>query len=188
MVNQLKRAESFLQKYFGSFLRGWKIILCAYFHECDPKYHFCDDCKPFVLTEKTDFVQWWKDQNDFYGSSMDLAQSDNELFKFLIFSQHMHKEPVTKRDIVDQFHNTISSKVGTPINILLWNRQQLSTLNSAEDLKLIITGPFGSGKTILLKEKAIQVAKKIRNEAPLEKGKTKKVHFLILRQRFAYKR
>ena len=53
-------------------------------------------------------------------------------------------------------------------NILFYSNQQMAVLNSndARYDKLMIRGPFGSGKTMLLQQKAIQI-----NEQPRYKGK-----------------
>ena len=176
VMDQLKRANSYLEKYFGKVLEGWKIVLCVYFHECEQSNYFCEGCKPFVLTKDTNFSEWWSAQAvNLENMNTGSQRSSTKLFNFLLFSQHAHKEPVSKAEAVDKLHNTIISKIGNKKNIVLWSKEQLM-INRNKDVKhIIISGPFGSGKTILLKEKAIEVAKMLKKTRALEN-----VHFLTL--------
>ena len=34
VADPLKRAKEYIEKYFGNYLAGWKIVLCVYFHTC----------------------------------------------------------------------------------------------------------------------------------------------------------
>jgi len=183
VVSQLRRAKHYLEKYFGAFLKGWKFILCVYFHVNNPALEFCDNCKPFVLTEDTNFAEWWNNQN--VKSTDSDSESWKDLFKFLIFSQHAHKEPVSKADTTNKLHKDITTKVGAVNNILLWSKMQLAVF-SQEATKVIISGPFGSGKTIILKEKAKEVANNLKkmNESVVNKN-SEKVHFLTLHRMFS---
>jgi hypothetical protein len=184
VVDQLKRVKNYLQKYFGAFLKGWKIILCVYFHINNPALEFCDNCEPFVLTEDTNFAEWWTNQNVKRTDSD--SESWKDLFKFLIFSQHAHKEPVSKADTTNKLHKVITTKVGAVNNIFLWSKKQLSIFkNSQEATKVIISGPFVSGKTIILKEKAKEVATKLNKINEVTKNVFETVHFLTLRQMFS---
>ena len=96
---------------------------------------------------------------------------------------------MSKAAVVEKLHSTITTTVGKKDNIILWNKEQL-TINSYKNAKqLIICGPFGSGKTVLLKEKANEVAEKLKKEKILQekKGEVQQhppanVHFLTLRQ------
>ena len=178
--DQLKRAKEYFEKYFGKLLEDWNIVLCVYFHTCKENVYFCEDCKPFVLTKDTNFSEWWTSHAD----HPDLLHLDGKtsrnykLFKYLLFSQHAHKEPVSKAEFANKLHDTIISKIGKKENIILWSKEQFAINQNKDTKHLLIMGPFGSGKTILLKEKAKEVAKNMALK-DIAKGV---VHFLTLRQ------
>jgi predicted ATPase len=140
-----------------------------------------------VLTKDTNFSEWWADQTENLSQGKISSQkSDNDLFKYLIFSQHAHKEPVSKAELANKFHNTLTSKIGNKKNIILWSKEQLTISQNKNAKQLIISGPFGSGKTILLKEKAKEVAKQLNKKRALkeEKDEVQNIHFITLRQMY----
>ena len=118
-----------------------------------------------MLTKDKKLSELWTAQTDHFDQiNSGSRKSSKNIFKFLLFSQHAHKEPVSKAAVVEKLHSTITSTVGKKDNIILWNKEQL-TINSYKNAKqLIICGPFGSGKTVLLKEKAKEVAEKLKKE------------------------
>ncbi|XP_066925453.1 uncharacterized protein [Clytia hemisphaerica] len=85
-----------------------------------------------------------------------------KLLKIIVFSIHVSKKdlvaPITSSNWVDYVHNAIEN-VSTSDNILFYSNQQMAVLNSNDPRfnKLIILGPFGTGKTVLLQHKAIQL-------------------------------
>ena len=94
-----------------------------------------------------------------------------KLLKIIVFSIHVSKKdliaPITCSNWVEYIQNAIEN-VSTSDNILFYSSQQMGVLNSNDACynRLIIRGPFGSGKSVLLKQKAIQL-----NEQPKFKGK-----------------
>jgi Cdc6-like AAA superfamily ATPase len=143
-----------------------------------------------VLTKDTNFSEWWADQTEKLSQGKTSSQnSDNDLFKYLLFSQHAHKEPVSKAELANKLHSTFTSKIGNKKNIILWNKEQLTISQNKDAKQLIISGPFGSGKTVLLKEKAKELATMLKKKKSLaEKNGAvqnlafESVHFLTLRQ------
>ena len=95
-----------------------------------------------------------------------------QLLKIIVFSIHVSKKdlvaPITSSNWVDYIQNAIEN-VSTSDNILFYSHKQMGVLNSSDARynKLMIRGPFGVGKSILLRDKAIQL-----NEQPKYRGKT----------------
>ena len=87
-----------------------------------------------------------------------------KILKIIVFSIHFSKKdliaPITSSNWVDYIQNAIVN-VSTSDNILFYSKQQMAVLNSNDTRynKLMINGPFGSGKTILLQQKAMQLNK-----------------------------
>ena len=190
VADQLKRAKEYIDKYFGNYLAGWKIVLRVYFHTCKENVFFCENCEHFVLTKVKNYLNCGQLKLTILTMWTQAAKTAATIFlNFCFFSQHAHKEPVSKAAVVEKLHSTITSTVGKKDNIILWNKEQL-TINSYKNAKqLIICGPFDSGKTVLLKEKAKEVAEKLKKEKILQEQKgevqqqpPENVHFLTLRQ------
>eukprot|EP00111_Clytia_hemisphaerica_P023919 TCONS_00070470-protein len=94
-----------------------------------------------------------------------------KLLKIVVFSIHVSKKdlvaPITSSNWVKYIADAIEN-VSTSDNILFYSTQQMAALNSNDACynKLMILGPFGVGKSILLRDKSIQL-----NEQPGYKGK-----------------
>ncbi|XP_066910457.1 uncharacterized protein [Clytia hemisphaerica] len=103
-----------------------------------------------------------------------------KLLKIIVFSIHISKKdlvaPITSTNWVDYIQNAIAN-VSTSDNILFYSNQQMAVMNSNDPRynKLIIRGPFGTGKTVILQQKAMHLNKK-----PQYKGK---VLYLVGMQR-----
>uniref|UniRef100_A0A7M5UK93 Uncharacterized protein n=1 Tax=Clytia hemisphaerica TaxID=252671 RepID=A0A7M5UK93_9CNID len=94
-----------------------------------------------------------------------------EILKILVFAIHVSKKdqtaPITSSTWVEYTSNAIEN-VSTSHNILFYSNQQMAIMNNDDQRyrRAIIVGPFGVGKSILLKQKAIQL-----NKRPEYKGK-----------------
>ncbi|XP_066932884.1 uncharacterized protein [Clytia hemisphaerica] len=94
-----------------------------------------------------------------------------KLLKIIVFSIHVSKKdlvaPITSSNWVEYIQDAIEN-VSTSDNILFYSNQQMAALNNNDPRynRLIISGPFGVGKSILLRDKAIQL-----NKQPEYKGK-----------------
>ena len=94
-----------------------------------------------------------------------------KLLKIIVFSIHVSKKdlvvPITSSNWVEYIQNAIDN-VSTSHNILFYSHQQMAVMNSNDSRynKLMIRGPFGTGKTVLLQQKTIQLS-----EQPQFKGK-----------------
>ncbi|XP_066925282.1 uncharacterized protein, partial [Clytia hemisphaerica] len=129
---------------------------------------------------ETDVKQWLKSIHDNFPivqivQNLTPLDQVQKLLKIIVFSIHVSKKdliaPITSSNWVEYIQNAIEH-VSTSDNILFYSNQQMAVLNSNDPrYKLIICGPFGTGKTILLQQKAMQL-----NGEPRYKGK---IMFLI---------
>ena len=93
------------------------------------------------------------------------------LLKIIVFSIHVSKKdlvaPITSSNWVEYIQIAIEN-VSTSHNILFYSHQQIAIMNRNDPRsnKLMIRGQFGVGKSILLRDKAIQL-----NKQPKYKGK-----------------
>ncbi|XP_066912123.1 uncharacterized protein [Clytia hemisphaerica] len=93
------------------------------------------------------------------------------LLKILVFAIHVSKKdqvaPITSSTWVEYTSKAIEN-VSTSHNILFYSNQQMAIMSNDDPRyrRVIICGPFGSGKTLLLQEKAIRL-----NEKSEHKGK-----------------
>ncbi|XP_066917654.1 uncharacterized protein [Clytia hemisphaerica] len=94
-----------------------------------------------------------------------------KLLKILVFAIHVSKKdqtaPITSSTWVEYTSNAIEN-VSTSHNILFYSNQQMAIMNNDDQRcrRVVISGPFGVGKSVLLKQKAIQL-----NKRPEYKGK-----------------
>eukprot|EP00111_Clytia_hemisphaerica_P022505 TCONS_00066176-protein len=88
-----------------------------------------------------------------------------KLLKILVFAIHVSKRdqiaPITSSTWVEYTSNAIEN-VSTSHNILFYSNQQMAIMNNDEPSyrRVVISGPFGVGKSILLTQKAIQLNKR----------------------------
>ena len=107
------------------------------------------------------------------------------LLKIIVFAVHVSKKdqiaPITSTNWFEYTSKAIDN-VSTSDNIVFYSNQQLAVMNGNNDRyrKLIIKGPWGTGKSILLGDKAIQL-----NKQPEFKGK---VMYLINNTTMLYHR
>ena len=100
-----------------------------------------------------------------------LLNEFKDLLKILIFAIHVSKKeqvaPVTSSTWVEYTSNAIEN-VSTSHNILFYFNQPMAIMSNDDPRykRVMICGPFGVGKSILLKQKAIQL-----NSQPQYKNK-----------------
>ena len=87
-----------------------------------------------------------------------------KLLKIIVFAVHVSKKdqiaPITSTNWVEYTSKAIDN-VSTSDNIVFYSNEQLAVMNGDDPRyrKLVIRGPFGTGKSILLQQKAIQLNK-----------------------------
>ena len=73
-----------------------------------------------MLTKDKKLSELWTAQTDQLDQiNSGSRNSSKNIFKFLLFSQHAHKEPVSKAAVVEKLHSTITTAVGKKDNIIL---------------------------------------------------------------------
>uniref|UniRef100_A0A7M5X6J9 Uncharacterized protein n=1 Tax=Clytia hemisphaerica TaxID=252671 RepID=A0A7M5X6J9_9CNID len=99
-------------------------------------------------------------------STPDPLDEAKNLLKILVFAIHVSKKdqvaPITSSTWVEYTSNAIEN-VSTSHNILFYSNQQMAIMNNDDPRyrRVIIVGPFGGGKSILLTQKAIQLNKRL---------------------------
>ena len=94
-----------------------------------------------------------------------------KLLQIIVFAVHVSKKcqiaPITSTNRVKYTSNAIDN-VSTSDNIVFYSNEQLAVMNGDDPRyrKLIIQGPWGTGKSTLLRDKAIQL-----NKLPEFKGR-----------------
>ena len=97
-------------------------------------------------------------------SIQNLLGEVKDLLKILIFAIHVSKKdqvsPITSSTWVEYTSSAIEN-VSTSHNILFYSNQQMAIMNCDDQRykRVMIQGPFGVGKSILLVQKAIQLNK-----------------------------
>ena len=76
----------------------------------------------------------------------------------MLVHQHQAQMPITSTDIVN-YTIKQTDHLCKDISIIYWSRQQ-QTINHSKMKRLIFTSDFGTGKTILLKAKAVELTTK----------------------------
>jgi pantothenate kinase-related protein Tda10 len=97
-----------------------------------------------------------------------------QVCQWMLMLQHAKSVPVTKSAVAEQLHHDITDKVGSVDNIHFWSSDQLSVLKE-EPKRLLIRGFFGTGKSLLLMEKAERLAKQLQ-----ESNSPERVHFVAM--------
>uniref|UniRef100_A0A7M5XN37 Uncharacterized protein n=1 Tax=Clytia hemisphaerica TaxID=252671 RepID=A0A7M5XN37_9CNID len=88
-----------------------------------------------------------------------------KLLKILVFAIHVSEKdqtaPITSSTWVEYTSNAIEN-VSTSHNILFYSNQQMAIMNNDDPhfRRVVISAPFGGGKSILLTQKAIQLNKR----------------------------
>uniref|UniRef100_A0A7M5UEM6 Uncharacterized protein n=1 Tax=Clytia hemisphaerica TaxID=252671 RepID=A0A7M5UEM6_9CNID len=119
------------------------------------------------ITKEVEINQWLTSIFNRFPPLQATSNSLNEvkdLLKILVFAVHVSKKdqvaPITSSTWVEYTSNAIEN-VSTIHNILFYSNQQMAIMNNDDPRykRIIIHGPFGVGKSILLKQKAIQLNK-----------------------------
>ena len=121
------------------------------------------------INTQTDIKQWILSILNSYpeatvqGPLIHPLEQLKKVLQIIIFTIHISKKdqpaPVTTKNLVDYTNNIIDS-LSNGHTIAFYSKQQLPVLQNLSIYnKVIITGGFGTGKTFLLQEKAVQLSK-----------------------------
>ncbi|XP_066929108.1 uncharacterized protein [Clytia hemisphaerica] len=164
--NQLEKYHKIIEENLGDQLdQDWKFhpVICVEkdIHSLQ-SHHY--------ISRETDLLSWIT--NVFKKYSVIPCQPPllhpldqlKKVLQIIVFTVHMSKKsspgPIIPSNEVDYISGAINS-ISQPHNIVFYSNQQLPVLqeNDPRYTHLLITGGFSSGKTFLLKEKAIQLSK-----------------------------
>lgn len=116
-----------------------------------------------VINTKTDLKEWLtilltKYKKTQSGDSLTASMKQLKMVtQILIFCLYKFPGPITTSNWVDHIHESINN-ISTANTIMFYTKQQIEVLRR-NNRKVIIDGYFGSGKTILLIEKAEMLAR-----------------------------
>ncbi len=178
-----KKAATQLKKGFDLFSstipfnvnNNWKYVRAMYFgwdkkgkefNSCD--YGYCYFCQSHILGPNTDFEVWWEQMTENITNEDNVHQQNEDdqsrtvyldIVWYLICRLYLQRETITKQEILKQTLQNIES-TSTPEKLFFWSRIQFSLLTDVTKTRVAFISEYGTGKTILLKAKAKQLASK----------------------------
>jgi hypothetical protein len=127
---------------------------------------FCDKCQPFVLDSTTNFSDWWSNISAQLTTSQHASSYDSSTYittlKVLLHQMFQQGNCVTKKDLLDYTKDKCES-VSSSENIFFWSNVQYNVLSEPKLKRVAFNSQFGTGKTILLKEKVRSLLRENRN-------------------------
>jgi hypothetical protein len=137
---------------------NWKYVGLIYFARNEQKKSiFCAECQKYIIGPSKDI---WSDitKNSEQPSQ---AKSSNKTYlsilKFLLYEMFKQESCATTQQLIKETRTT-SDKMSTTKNIFFWSKEQLKVIKATKDAKRVaLTSEFGTGKTILLREKAMEI-------------------------------
>ena len=181
VIKQLESSHQIFEERLGDQLKsGW-----TYFPVICEENDTLSISNQHYITTETQIKPWLSSIfNRFQIVPINPLDEVKDLLKILIFAIHVSKKdqvaPIISSTWVKYTSNAIQN-VSTSHNILFYSNQQMTIMNN-DDIRwkrVLIRGPFGSGKTILLQEKAIQLNEQL--------GYNGKVLFVVTRYLPAFK-
>jgi hypothetical protein len=138
-----------------------------------------------VLGTKSDFVDWW---TTIMSRKIAPPQGQDEpnqdktfvsILKGLFFRMYQQGDCITKTHLIEYTDEKIE-KCSSPENIWFWSNAQYNVLQNPESKRVAFISSFGTGKTILMVQKAtelLQEEKKVVIIVCYDDGSKK--HFLV---------
>jgi hypothetical protein len=136
----------------------WKYVRMMCFGIAGEKHSiFCSDCQSYVLGPTTDvWSEVTKTINQPVLASACLKTYLN-ILKFLFYEMFRQESCATTKQLIQESKKT-SDAMSTTKSIIFWSKEQLNIITATKDAKRVaLTSEFGTGKTILLKAKAIEI-------------------------------
>ncbi len=135
--------------------KQWKYAKLIYFGRDDKKQSFfCSECHKFLIGPCSDI---WSEitKNSTQPPQTDSSkQTYQNILKFLLFEMFKQESCATNQQLIEETRKTTDA-MSTTKNIFFWSKEQLNIIKATKDAKRVaLTSEFGTGKTILLKEKA----------------------------------
>ena len=159
---QLKKIREILGETFQEDVKGpWKIVSLAFCLEIDQDIKDCLKCKDFIACGKEELIEKLDKIEAARRAEVENVKKCPEDFviicKFLLFCCPLVALPVLG-NLPKMIKDSIVNRSGSRENILIWcfpTPQQRAVLFLHW---LIFAAPFGSGKTLLMTAKAIELA------------------------------
>jgi hypothetical protein len=156
----------------------WKYVRMMCFGIDDQKDSiFCSECQSYVLGPIADV--WTEITKNI--KQADQATTSRETYlnilKYILYEMFKQESCVTAQQLTEETRKT-SNEMSTMKNIFFWSKEQLNIMRATQDSKRIaLTSEFGTGKTILLKEKAKElIAKETKTKMKSKGNEAEKSH------------
>ncbi len=136
----------------------WKYVRMMCFGIAGEKHSiFCSRCQSFVLgstadvwTEVTKTINWAV-------LAKTSTQTYFNILKYILYEMFKQESCATTQQLIEETRKT-SDAMSTMKNIFFWSKEQLNIIKATRVAKRVaFTSEFGTGKTILLKEKAKEI-------------------------------
>ena len=154
---QLDSIKKILGDTFQADTKGpWKIISVVFCLEMDPEFRNCSNCNKFIAEGKEELLQLLKYIDVRSDSKFKHPEEFVNFCKLLLFCC-----PVVPLPVGGQLTKVIQEaikKSGTCENILIWCFPTPHQRSFLKFSKVIFASPFGSGKTLFMTNKAIELA------------------------------
>ncbi len=137
---------------------NWKYVRQIYFARYEQKKSiFCTECQKYIIGPSEDI--WFEITKN--SEQPTQAKYSNKTYlsilKFLLYEMFKQESCATTQQLIKETRKT-SDAMSTTKNIFFWSKEQLSIIKATKDAKRVaLTSEFGTGKTILLKEKAMEI-------------------------------
>jgi hypothetical protein len=166
--------------------KNWKYVRLIYFgQDKQKKSIFCAECQKYIIGPSKDI---WSDitKNSEQPSQAKYSNTTYlRILKFLLYEMFKQESCATTQQLIKETRK-ISDAMSTTKNIFFWSKEQFKVIKATQVAKRVaLTSEFGTGKTILLKEKAKEIVvikdKKEKNNTNLQGAKIvlPKIFFLI---------
>jgi len=129
-----------------------------------------------ALWRNTDLASWWKDIKQAFNPHQENSKTYEDAAKFFLFQMFLQDDIYNDAQLVKQSEERIDS-LSKPHVLLSYTRTQFNLLESDNARKVALTSLFGTGKTILL----IERAKKLEEQIQLKKEEAnEKIIFIVV--------
>ncbi|XP_066913031.1 uncharacterized protein [Clytia hemisphaerica] len=173
VFEQLERYRSIFEERLGDQLgHGWTFFPVIYI-DYDYCYPFCEELSfesRHFINSATDIKKWLSSvlhsvpTVPFQSPLIHPTEQLKNILKIIIFTIHVSKKdipkPITSSCWVDYVSDVIET-LSTSQNILFYSKKQydILTRNDPAYQKLVLLGGYGTGKSLLLQDKAIMMSK-----------------------------
>ncbi len=154
----------------------WKYVRMMCFGIAGEKHSiFCSECQKYVLGTNKDV--WTEIAKTIHQQVLAKASTQTYLniLKYILYEMFKQESCATTQQLINETRKT-SDALSTMKNIFFWSKEQLNIIKATQDEKRVaLTSEFGTGKTILLKEKAKElIPKETKKKTKLKENEAEK--------------